>query len=117
MTSQRAVLLQLESATCALPRPASSNFHLRRTHHAALVEEVQAMLAAWLRQGLRHQAGGLVDRIEAQAQRLQAAGLLQCAARLRALPPRLLNASTTTASSALVTTLSSLTLLLHGVLQ
>ena len=60
--------------------------------HAALVLPLESgfandtleLLGQWLRQGLRHQGGGLGSRANAQVERLRQAGLARCATLLQA---------------------------------
>ncbi|MDA7416244.1 SWIM zinc finger family protein [Xenophilus arseniciresistens] len=111
LTTQRAVVLQVEPplpqalALQAGPAP--------RSARSGLVQDTQALLGQWLRQGLRHQGGGMAARAQAQATVLREAGLGRCAALLEAVPQQLRSAD----RSALLPRLSTLGLLLDGVAQ
>ncbi|AYZ64539.1 hypothetical protein EGY31_14330 [Burkholderia multivorans] len=111
LTAQRAVVLQTE-ATAPQPLPLSG---AREPLPAlvALAEDTLALLAEWLRQGMRHQGGGAVERALSQAARLERAGLAQAGRLLRALADGLHAAQ----SASMQAQLGSLTLLLLGIVE
>ncbi|NTZ82347.1 hypothetical protein FCJ61_04765 [Burkholderia metallica] len=111
LTAQRAVVLQTE-ATAPQPLP----LHGGRESLPALVslaEDTLVLLAEWLRQGMRHQGGGAIERARAQAARLERAGLAQAGGVLCALADGLHAAQ----SASMLARVSSLTLLLLGVVE
>ncbi|WP_175970484.1 SWIM zinc finger family protein [Burkholderia sp. BCC0322] len=111
LTAQRAVVLQTEAAA-PQPLPLAGG---REPLPAlvALAEDTLALLAEWLRQGMRHQGGGAVERALAQAARLERAGLANAGRLLRALADSLRAAQ----SASLLAQLGSLTLLLLGIVE
>ncbi|VVE85409.1 SWIM zinc finger family protein [Pandoraea sputorum] len=111
LTTQRAVVLQTQ-ATISQALPLYSG---RESLPAlvALAADTLALLAEWLRQGVRHQGGGMIERALAQATRLERAGLAQASGLLRALAEDLRVAP----SSSMLAQLSSLTLLLLGIVE
>ncbi|WP_431227124.1 SWIM zinc finger family protein [Burkholderia contaminans] len=111
LTAQRAVVLQTEAAA---PQPlplAGGRESLPEL--VALAEDTLALLAEWLRQGMRHQGGGAVERALAQAARLERAGLAHAGQLLRALADGLRAAQ----AASLLAQLGSLTLLLLGIVE
>ncbi|ERJ38854.1 hypothetical protein L810_6692 [Burkholderia sp. AU4i] len=111
LTAQRAVVLQTET-TAPQPLPLAGG---RGSLPAlvALAEDTLALLAEWLRQGMRHQGGGAVERALAQATRLERAGLAHAGRLLRTLADGLRGAQ----SASILTQLGSLTLLLLGIVE
>ena len=111
LTAQRAVVLQTE-ATAPQPLPLAGG---RESLPAlvALAEDTLALLAEWLRQGMRHQGGGAIERALAQATRLERAGLAHAGRLLRALADGLRGAQ----SASILAQLGSLTLLLLGIVE
>ncbi|VWC56469.1 hypothetical protein BCO18175_00381 [Burkholderia contaminans] len=111
LTAQRAVVLQTEAAA-PQPLPLAGG---REPLPAlvALAEDTLALLAEWLRQGMRHQGGGALERARAQAARLDRAGLAHAGRLLRALADGLRAAQ----SASLLAQLGSLTLLLLGIVE
>ncbi|NHB05773.1 hypothetical protein GWK53_04535 [Burkholderia cepacia] len=111
LTAQRAVVLQTET-TAPQPLPLAGG---RESLPAlvALAEDTLALLAEWLRQGMRHQGGGAVERALAQATRLERAGLAHAGRLLRTLADGLRGAQ----SASILTQLGSLTLLLLGIVE
>ena len=111
LTAQRAVVLQVEAP---VPQPlALQASPTPRSARSVLVQDMLALLAQWLRQGLRHQGGGMTARAEAQTRALQEAGLSRCAKLLQAVPQQLRSAD----RAALLPQLCTLSLLLQGVAQ
>ncbi|MBF5008936.1 SWIM zinc finger family protein [Burkholderia pseudomultivorans] len=111
LTAQRAVVLQTEAAA---PQPLP--LHGGRESLPALValaEDTLALLAEWLRQGMRHQGGGAIERALAQAARLERAGLAQAGRLLRALTDGLHAAQ----PASMPAQLGALTLLLLGIVE
>ncbi|HEY9095894.1 MAG TPA: hypothetical protein VIN35_09130, partial [Hydrogenophaga sp.] len=107
LTAQRGVVLQVEAAaTQPLEMPTGREDVPALTR---VVSDTGDLLAQWLRQGLRHQGGGHVARVQTHAQRLQQAGLRRCARLLDTVPQRLRSDQ----RSGLVTVLSVLVLLLQ----
>lgn len=77
VTEQRALVLQAESAPAqALPMQA---FDYAGSALAHQVEQTRQQLAAWLRQGLRHQNAAARERMRALATGLEQAGLRRIA--------------------------------------
>ncbi|VWC06934.1 hypothetical protein BLA13014_05025 [Burkholderia aenigmatica] len=111
LTAQRAVVLQTE-ATAPQPLPLAGG-RAPLPELVALAEDTLALLAEWLRQGMRHQGGGAVERARAQATRLERAGLAHAGRLLRLLADGLRAAQ----PASLLTQLSSLTLLLLGIVE
>ncbi|MCA8273826.1 SWIM zinc finger family protein [Burkholderia sp. AU30280] len=111
LTAQRAVVLQTEAAA-PQPLPLAGGREPLPAR-VALAEDTLALLAEWLRQGMRHQGGGAVERARAQAARLERAGLANAGRLLRALADSLRAAQ----SASLLTQLGSLTLLLLGIVE
>ncbi|UQO38826.1 hypothetical protein [Burkholderia cepacia] len=111
LTAQRAVVLQTET-TAPQPLPLAGG---RESLPAlvALAEDTLALLAEWLRQGMRHQGGGAVERALAQATRLERAGLAHAGRLLCTLADGLRGAQ----SASILTQLGSLTLLLLGIVE
>ncbi|RRA23736.1 hypothetical protein DF038_09950 [Burkholderia cepacia] len=111
LTAQRAVVLQTET-TAPQPLPLAGG---RESLPAlvALAEDTLALLAEWLRQGMRHQGGGAVERALAQAARLERAGLAHAGRLLRTLADGLRGAQ----SASILAQLGSLTLLLLGIVE
>ncbi|KWN56845.1 hypothetical protein [Burkholderia ubonensis] len=111
LTAQRAVVLQTEAMA---PQPLPL-YGAREPLPAlvALAEDTLALLAEWLRQGMRHQGGGAVERALSQAARLERAGLAQAGRLLRALADGLHAAQ----SASMQPQLGSLTLLLLGIVE
>ncbi|MCA8292848.1 SWIM zinc finger family protein [Burkholderia sp. AU30198] len=111
LTAQRAVVLQTEAtAPQALPL-AGGRASLPAL--VALAEDTLALLAEWLRQGMRHQGGGAVERARAQATRLERAGLAHAGQLLRLLADGLRAAQ----PASILAELGSLTLLLLGIVE
>ncbi|MBW8810906.1 MAG: hypothetical protein JF591_19270, partial [Lysobacter sp.] len=80
ITEQRALVLQAESAPAqALPMQALDTAGSVLAHQ---VEQARQQLAAWLRQGLRHQNAAARERMRALATALEHAGLRRIAALL-----------------------------------
>lgn len=80
ITEQRALVLQAESAPAqALPMQALEYAGSALAHQ---VEQTRQQLAAWLRQGLRHQNAAARERMRALATGLEQAGLRRIAALL-----------------------------------
>ncbi|KVH37765.1 hypothetical protein [Burkholderia cepacia] len=111
LTAQRAVVLQTE-ATAPQPLPLAGGRASLPTL-VALAEDTLALLAEWLRQGMRHQGGGAIERALAQATRLERAGLAHAGRLLRALADGLRGAQ----SASILAQLGSLTLLLLGIVE
>lgn len=108
LTQQRAVVPQIEP-------PAAQPLALRTCADAptpvqALLDETLQSLAQWLRQGLRHQPGGLDARAQSQARQLRQGGLDRGAALLESLGGHLRSAD----RGPLLATLSTLALLLQA---
>lgn len=111
LTAQRAVVLQVEDAA---PQPlALHGGHEPQSTLGQLAGETLALLATWLRQGLRHQGAAAASRADEQAQSLRLAGLQRCAGLLQAARAGLRGAD----RSALPGQLATLSLLLRGVGQ
>jgi hypothetical protein len=83
LTAQRAVVPQVEAA--APQSLALQADHAEWPPLAALARDTLDLLAQWLRQGLRHQGGSVFARADAQAARLQQAGLNRAAELLRSM--------------------------------
>ncbi|KVK78081.1 hypothetical protein WT01_25700 [Burkholderia cepacia] len=111
LTAQRAVVLQTE-ATAPQPLPLAGG-RASLPALVALAEDTLALLAEWLRQGMRHQGGGAIERALAQATRLERAGLAHAGRLLRALADGLRGAQ----SASILAQLGSLTLLLLGIVE
>ncbi|KER68431.1 hypothetical protein HR51_28590 [Burkholderia cepacia] len=111
LTAQRAVVLQTE-ATAPQPLPLAGG-RAPLPELVALAEDTLALLAEWLRQGMRHQGGGAVERARAQATRLERAGLAHAGRLLRLLADGLRAAQ----PASLLAQLGSLTLLLLGIIE
>ncbi|WP_420213280.1 SWIM zinc finger family protein [Burkholderia aenigmatica] len=111
LTAQRAVVLQTE-ATAPQPLPLAGG-RAPLPELVALAEDTLALLAEWLRQGMRHQGGGAVERARAQATRLERAGLAHAGRLLRLLADGLRAAQ----PASLLAQLGSLTLLLLGIVE
>ncbi|WP_341866370.1 SWIM zinc finger family protein [Burkholderia puraquae] len=111
LTEQRAVVLQTEAAA-PHPLPLGGGRE-PLSARVALAEDTLALLAEWLRQGVRHQGGGAVERALAQAARLERAGLAHAGRLLRALTDGLRAAQ----SASILAQLGSLTLLLLGIVE
>lgn len=111
LTAQRAVVLQTE-ATAPQPLPLAGG-RAPLPELVALAEDTLALLAEWLRQGMRHQGGGAVERARAQATRLERAGLAHAGRLLRWLADGLRAAQ----PASLLVQLGSLTLLLLGIVE
>ncbi|WP_333998987.1 hypothetical protein [Burkholderia cepacia] len=111
LTAQRAVVLQTE-ATAPQPLPLAGG---RESLPAlvALAQDTLALLAEWLRQGMRHQGGGAIERALTQATRLERAGLAHAGRLLRTLADGLRGAQ----SASILAQLGSLTLLLLGIVE
>lgn len=111
LTAQRAVVLQVEAVA---PQPLGLHSDTDEVPALqALAGDTLALLALWLRQGLRHQAGGALSRAEAQAVRLEQAGL----ARASALLAGALESLRSARRPALVAQLAMLGLLMQGVMD
>jgi len=109
VTEQRALVLQTQAP---VPQPlALLPAIIPRPARQALIHDTQALLAQWLRQGLRHQGGSMTTRAHAQASALQHAGLVHCARLLQTVPSILRRPD----RSPLLPQLSTLSLLLDGV--
>ncbi|MDA8453725.1 SWIM zinc finger family protein [Acidovorax sp. GBBC 3334] len=107
LTRQRAVVPQIEP-------PAAQPLALRTAAEAptpvqALLDETLQSLAQWLRQGLRHQPGGLDARAQSQARQLRQGGLDRSAALLEDLGGQLRSVD----RGPLLAALSTLALLLQ----
>ncbi|NHV25189.1 SWIM zinc finger family protein [Burkholderia sp. D-99] len=111
LTAQRAVVLQTEAAPPQLLPLAGGREPVPAL--VALAEDTLALLAEWLRQGMRHQGGGAIERALAQATRLERAGLAHAGRLLRALTDGLRGAQ----SASVLAQLGSLTLLLLGIVE
>ncbi|AVS82378.1 hypothetical protein C8237_15675, partial [Paracidovorax avenae] len=108
LTDQRAVVPQIET-------PAAQALALRTASETpqgvqALLGATSQWLAQWLRQGLRHQPGGLETRARDQARQLRHAGLDRTAALLEGVPAHLRSPE----RGALLRTLSTLALLVQA---
>ncbi|ADX47707.1 hypothetical protein Acav_3816 [Paracidovorax avenae ATCC 19860] len=108
LTDQRAVVPQIEA-------PAAQALALRTASETpqgvqALLGATSQWLAQWLRQGLRHQPGGLETRARDQARQLRHAGLDRTAALLEGVPAQLRSPE----RGALLRTLSTLALLVQA---
>ncbi|BFO57163.1 SWIM zinc finger family protein [Acidovorax sacchari] len=108
LTDQRAVVPQIEA-------PAAQALALRTASETStgarvLLGATSQWLAQWLRQGLRHQPGGLEVRARDQARQLRHAGLDRTAALLETVPARLRSPE----RGALLRTLSTLALLVQA---
>lgn len=111
LTAQRAVVLQVEAAA---PQPLGLHSEVDEVPALnALANDTLALLALWLRQGLRHQGGNALSRAEAQVLRLKQAGLDRGAALLGTVLENLRSAQ----RPALVAQLAMLGLLMQGVAQ
>jgi hypothetical protein len=111
LTAQRAVVLQVEAVA---PQPLGLRSDTDEVPALqALAGDTLALLALWLRQGLRHQAGGALSRAEAQAVRLEQAGLARASALLAGALDNLRSAR----RPALVAQLAMLGLLMQGVMD
>ncbi|WP_038209381.1 SWIM zinc finger family protein [Xenophilus azovorans] len=111
LTAQRAVVLQVE-----VPPPHPLPLHGAHDEApplARLAADTLELLAQWLRQGLRHQGGGLAARADAQAERLRRSGLGRCADLLQGAIAGLRASQ----RPALVAQLATLSLLAQGVRQ
>src|SRR5690606_14889312 len=107
----RAVVLQVE-----VPPPHPLPLHGAHDEApplARLAADTLELLAQWLRQGLRHQGGGLAARADAQAERLRRSGLGRCADLLQGAIAGLRASQ----RPALVAQLATLSLLAQGVRQ
>ncbi len=108
LTDQRAVVPQTEA-------PAAQALALRTASETpqavqALLGATSQGLAQWLRQGLRHQPGGLETRVRDQARQLRHAGLDRTAALLEGVPAQLRSPE----RGALLRALSTLALLVQA---
>lgn len=111
LTAQRAVVLQVETVA---PQPLGLHSEVDEAPALnALANDTLALLALWLRQGLRHQGGNALSRAEAQVLRLKQAGLGRGAALLGTVLENLRSAQ----RPALVAQLAMLGLLMQGVAQ
>jgi len=111
LTAQRAVVLQVETVA---PQPLGLHSEVDEAPALnALANDTLALLALWLRQGLRHQGGNALSRAEAQVLHLKQAGLDRGAALLGAVLENLRSAQ----RPALVAQLAMLGLLMQGVAQ
>lgn len=108
LTVQRGVVLQVEAA--APQSLTMTTGHEERPPLVRAVTDTSEWLAQWLRQGLRHQTGGSGSRLQAQTQRLEQAGLRQCARLLATLTQQLQDKQ----REHLTATLSTLVLLLQA---
>ena len=109
LTAQRAVVLQVEA-----PAPQAQPLDQALDEPpplSRLANDTLELLGQWLRQGLRHQGGGLGSRANAQVERLRQAGLARSAALLQAAHEGLRSAQ----REALVGQLATLSLLMEGV--
>ncbi|MDQ0036897.1 hypothetical protein J2W30_004672 [Variovorax boronicumulans] len=111
LTAQRAVVLQVEAVS---PQPLGLQRDVDEVPALnALANDTLALLALWLRQGLRHQGGNALSRAEAQVLQLKRAGLDRGAALLGVVLENLRSAQ----RPALVAQLAMLGLLMQGVAQ
>jgi hypothetical protein len=111
LTAQRAVVLQVETVA---PQPLGLHSEVDEAPALnALANDTLALLALWLRQGLRHQGGNALSRAEAQVLHLKQAGLDRGAALLGTVLENLRSAQ----RPALVAQLAMLGLLMQGVAQ
>jgi hypothetical protein len=111
LTAQRAVVLQVETVA---PQPLGLHSEVDEEPALnALANDTLALLALWLRQGLRHQGGNALSRAEAQVLHLKQAGLDRGAALLGTVLENLRSAQ----RPALVAQLAMLGLLMQGVAQ
>jgi len=109
LTTQRGVVLQVETSA---PQPlAMQAGHEEPPALARVATDTTELLTQWLRLGLRHQGGGAAARTQAHTQRLQQAGLRQCARLLGSVQERLRSEQRT----GLTATLSLLVLLLQEI--
>ena len=77
LTSQGLIVPQL--AIAAPHNTAGSACHVPEDELQALLAASRALLAQWLRQGLRHQGGAAMQRANDKVNELRAAGLVHCA--------------------------------------
>ncbi|MGJ7612260.1 MULTISPECIES: SWIM zinc finger family protein [unclassified Variovorax] len=111
LTAQRAVVLQVEAMA---PQPLGLHSEVDELPALnALANDTLALLALWLRQGLRHQGGNALSRAEAQVLHLKQAGLDRGAALLGTVLENLRSAQ----RPALAAQLAMLGLLMQGVAQ
>lgn len=111
LTAQRAVVLQVEAVA---PQPLGLHSEVdEQPALNALANDTLALLALWLRQGLRHQGGNALSRAEAQVLHLKQGGLDRGAALLGTVLENLRSAQ----RPALVAQLAMLGLLMQGVAQ
>lgn len=111
LTAQRAVVLQVEAVA---PQPLGLHSEVdEQPALNALANDTLALLALWLRQGLRHQGGNALSRAEAQVLQLKQGGLDRGAALLGTVLENLRSAQ----RPALVAQLAMLGLLMQGVAQ